>query len=485
MQFDIVVSHTYNCRTEIDGSCYYGIGLNNKVPWHISDDLKHFRKLTTETRNLEKRNAVIMGRLTWQSIPDKYRPLKGRFNVILSRDAGLLNSVDDDIISSSNCTYSSSLPDALDLVSKMDDIENVFIIGGSRAYNEAMNHHNCRYIYATIVEYIGKCDTHIDYYTRKGYKVIKTLKSKTKDEKSGLEYTIYKYQNPNEAEMPYLRLCEKILDGGIRKNDRTGVGTLSVFSEKLEFDLRESFPLLTTKRVYWKGIVHELLWFLSGSTDVRDLQKNNVHIWDGNSRREYLDKIGLSDREEGYLGPIYGFQWRHFGARYLDCHTDYDKQGVDQIKEVIRLIKEDPDSRRMLVCAWNPTDMKLMALSPCHAIFQFYVDTDAGELSCQMYQRSADIFLGVPFNIASYALLTYMIAHVTGLTPGKLSIVFGDTHIYSNHVDQVKKQLSRVPRQFPTLKITRDVSDIDDFKYSDFKLINYTPYPSIKAKMAI
>ncbi|XP_007899121.2 thymidylate synthase [Callorhinchus milii] len=245
----------------------------------------------------------------------------------------------------------------------------------------------------------------------------------------------------------------------------------------------DEFPLLTTKRVFFKGVLEELLWFIKGSTNSKELSERGVKIWDANSSRDFLDKLGFMSREEGDLGPVYGFQWRHYGADYKDMHSDYTGQGVDQLQKVIDTIKNNPDDRRIIMCAWNPKDVPKMALPPCHALCQFYVLN--GELSCQLYQRSGDVGLGVPFNIASYSLLTYMIAHVTGLKLGDFVHTFGDAHIYKNHVEQLKIQLQREPRPFPKLKITRKVENIDDFKAEDFKLEGYHPHPAIKMEMAL
>lgn len=222
--------------------------------------------------------------------------------------------------------------------------------------------------------------------------------------------------------------------------DRTQVGTVSIFGAQMRFNLRDNiFPLLTTKRVFWRAVAEELLWFIRGSTDARALQAKDVHIWDGNSTREFLDKSGFSDREEGDLGPVYGFQWRHYGAEYTTCRADYAGKGVDQLNEVIERIKTNPTDRRIIMSAWNVLDIPKMALPPCHCFVQFFVAD--GELSCQLYQRSADMGLGVPFNIASYALLTYLIAHVTGLKPGDFVHTLGDAHVYLTHIEPLKKQV--------------------------------------------
>jgi len=288
---------------------------------------------------------------------------------------------------------------------------------------------------------------------------------------------------PVHQELQYLKLIEDIIQNGDERTDRTGVGTIAKFGCQMRFNLREEFPLLTTKKVFWRGLAEELLWFVSGNTSAKTLQDKGIKIWDGNASREFLDKIGLAHREVGDLGPVYGFQWRHFGAKYVDMHTDYTGQGVDQLAELINTIKTNPTDRRLVLSAWNPADLKLMALPPCHMFCQFFVSK--GELSCQMYQRSCDMGLGIPFNIASYALLTCMIAHVTGLKPGEFVHVMGDCHVYKNHVEALKLQLHREPKPLPKLRILRDVTNIDDFKFSDFELVGYESHPPIQMDMAV
>ncbi len=262
---------------------------------------------------------------------------------------------------------------------------------------------------------------------------------------------------------PYLDLLQQVLDHGTAKGDRTGTGTLSLFGAQLRFDLNAGFPLLTTKKVHLKSIIHELLWFLKGDTNVRYLKDNGVSIWN-----EWA-------KPDGELGPVYGYQWRSWPAP--------DGRHIDQISQVIDMLKKNPDSRRIIVSAWNVADLDKMALMPCHAFFQFYVAD--GKLSCQLYQRSADMFLGVPFNIASYALLTLMVAQVCGLKPGDFVHTFGDTHVYNNHFDQTREQLSRAPRALPVMKLNPAVKNIFDFKYEDFTLEGYDPHPLIKAPVAV
>lgn len=291
-------------------------------------------------------------------------------------------------------------------------------------------------------------------------------------------------QTEKHDELQYLDLIRTIMRKGNKKGDRTGTGTISLFGSQMRFSLRDDIiPLLTTKRVFWRGVVEELLWFIRGSTNAKELQEKDIHIWDGNSSKEFLEKMGFTDREEGDLGPVYGFQWRHFGAAYTNMHSDYSGQGVDQLQQVINTIKNNPDDRRIIMCAWNAFDLPKMALPPCHCLCQFYVANE--ELSCQLYQRSADMGLGVPFNIASYALLTYMIAHVTNLKPGDFVHTLGDAHVYSNHCTALEEQLKREPRPFPRLKIKRNVKSIFDFRFEDFELIGYSPHPKIKMEMAV
>jgi thymidylate synthase len=262
---------------------------------------------------------------------------------------------------------------------------------------------------------------------------------------------------------PYLDLMRRVLESGARKSDRTGTGTLSIFGHQMRFDLADGFPLVTTKRVHTKSIIHELLWFLKGSTNVAYLREHGVTIWD-----EWADA-------KGELGPVYGHQWRSWPAP--------DGRHIDQISALLGEIRKNPDSRRLIVSAWNVADIPRMALAPCHAFFQFYVCD--GRLSCQLYQRSADIFLGVPFNIASYALLTMMVAQVTGLKPGEFVHTFGDAHLYLNHLEQAREQLGRKPRKLPALRLDPVVTDLFAFRYEDIAIEGYDPHPAIKAPIAV
>lgn len=293
-------------------------------------------------------------------------------------------------------------------------------------------------------------------------------------------------------ETGYLNLLRHVIDNGEIRNTRNG-NTLSIFGPRLEFNLKDQFPLITTKKMFVKGIFSELLWFLNGKTDNKVLQNEGVHIWDGNSSREYLDKRGLSRYDEGDCGPIYGFQWRRFNCKYLGKNVDIsqipvEKREQDQLMEVIRLIREDPMSRRIIINGWNPCQTDEMCLEPCHVLYQFYVRIKDGKkyLSCHLYQRSADLFLGVPFNIASASLLTYILSSITNCNPDRLIISFGDAHIYHNHIEQVKLQLLRNPFDPPTITIPNiSIDNLQNYNWKDFKMVNYYCHDAIKADMVV
>lgn len=320
--------------------------------------------------------------------------------------------------------------------------------------------------------------------------------------------TRYRLEKQHE-EYKYLHLLQDILDNGVVKGDRTGVGTKSIFGTKLQFDLSKSFPILTTKKVFWKGVVEELLWFIRGETNSKKLEEKGVKIWVGNTSREFLDKKGLN-YPEGMIGPGYGWQWRNWGGNYGQSWTKISSEGVeytfisnpkeakeynrltpsglgiDQLANVVNTIKTNPNDRRIIVSAWNVEEINSMALPPCHLLFQF--DVSDGKLNCQWYQRSVDTFLGLPFNISSYALLTYLIAKITNLIPGTLTFSGGDTHIYLNHIDQCKEQINRTPYIFPQLNIKKDIKtleDIENLQFNDIELIDYKSHAAIKAEMAV
>ena len=433
---------------------------------------------------------------------------------------------------------------ALRALSVDPDVADIFIIGGARVYEEALQLSECKRVFLTEVlsefpadTYLPPIDTNvftldeIGQVVTDGPVLYQFLTYIRKDRKEEVTSPETKVETPvsssssstvsspvssslhssrsetkieirtdtstlpllataalcsvvNPEERRYLDIIKNVIDHGVRKQDRTGVGTVSKFGEVARYSLRDGrIPLLTTKEVMWRFIVEELVWLINGKTDARDLQEKRVPIWDANGRRAFLDALGLRDREEFDLGPIYGFQWRHFGATYVNSRTDYKGQGVDQLLEVIETIKKDPHSRRTLINAWNAADLKKMALPPCHVLCQFYVAN--GELSCIMYQRSCDLGLGVPFNIASYSLLTHLIAHVCGLRAGEFCHMMGDTHVYLNHVEPLRRQIERTPTAFPTIRFKRDLGSVTEFVSDDVELIGYTPQPAIYMPMAV
>lgn len=454
-----------------------GIGLNGKLPWSLPDDMKYFRKLTTNTYDKSKCNSVIMGRKTWDSLDEKYKPLPKRKNIVVSRSATASNN--------NSVHFSTSIEDAISHSFNDCNIESTFVIGGGLLYKESINDKRCDKLYITEIDDTDNkimCDTFFPEIPQR-FKLTKV------ENANNIAFKLYEdWTDVNSTEKDYLKLLQKIVDKGEEREDRTGVGTLSLFGEQLRFSLKDGqIPLITTKRVYWKGVVEELLFFIRGDHDNRKLQNRQVHIWDGNTTREYLDKYNKQHIQVNDLGLAYGVQWRAAGAKLETIDTNYVGKGVDQLSELIHNIKTDPMSRRLIINAWNVPQLKDMALVPCHMMYQFYVSND-NCLSCMMTQRSCDMFLGVPFNIASTALLTHIIADACGLSAGEIIINLGDAHIYLNHIEQVKKQLSRETFRFPKLKIDKrlnTVEDIEKLSFDDIKLIDYHCWPTIKANMAV
>lgn len=485
------------------------IGKNNELLYHISEDLKYFKKLTYG-------HIVIMGHNTFKSLPNPVRPLPHRLNLVISSDTSkYCEHVDDD-------THTGYIINSLKyIITYLEQIKHtlannkVFIIGGGRVYDDFMNYVSNDYyidkIYLTQVlskkkssasELKNENNTFV--YFPKIHADTFTLTDNSElyhDENENVDYVFLTYTNHkmnenvkrNFNELQYLHTLQKILDeGGLREN-RTGIDTISVFGGQTQFDIFESIPIITTKFVPTKGCIEELLWFLRGDTNAKHLQEKGVKIWDGNSSREFLDKRGLSHYDEGDCGPLYGFQWRHSGAEYPGCNSKIPQnefQGIDQIEQTIKLLREDPFNRRILINAWNPKDLDKMCLTPCHNQVQFYVEVDKDgvkHLSCHMYQRSCDMFLGEPWNIMSYAILTYIFALKCDMKPKKLIISFGDCHIYTNHLEQVREQLTRSPLVMPRLLVNDNVKDKDwnDIKFEDFKVIGYFSHPVIKGEMAV
>lgn len=428
------------------------IGSNGTIPWYCPKDLQRFKQITMG-------KTIIMGRKTWDSLPRK--PLPGRINVVISRQPHQFDN--------KNVIFSDSLQNALDISYVLNN--EIFVIGGSEIYKQALKHSHLDKIFITEIKEKFDGDTYFPKLDSKFRKIM------TQDEDT-FTYKIYH----NHDEYQYLDLIRNIIDNGEKK-----CGTLTLSGNMMKFNLQNSFPLLTTKRVFWKGVVEELLWFIKGSTECRSLNNKGVKIWNPNSKRDFLDSRGLNEYNEGELGPIYGFQWRNFGADYVSENNKNKEElnfnfGIDQLTNVIKMIKEEPNSRRIILNSWNAKDIDKMALPPCHVMCQFLVNN--GELTCIMYQRSADMGLGVPFNIASYSLLTYLIASVTNTKPKEFIHYLADTHIYEEHIEALEKQLLRTPNDFPTIKINKR-DNIDDFTVNDIKLINYNPHEKIKMPLIV
>lgn len=421
------------------------IAKGDDMPWMIPEDMVFFRQQTVN-------KTVIVGRKTHELIGS----LPKRTTLVVSR-SGL------------------SMEEA---VKKAGG--DFVVIGGAQIYELAFPFVNRIIVTEVLKEFEGDC-------------VFPAIPSEFRGpfpfpgkegtrEHDGVAYRFMYYER-NHPEVQYLQLVREALEAPGR-SDRTGTGTTAVFGRTMRFDLRgNKIPVLTTKKVYWTAVVAELLWFISGSTDVRELQLKKVKIWDGNTSRRFLDQQGFTDREVGDAGPIYGFQWRHFGAEYETRDTDYQGKGVDQLHWLLKEIENNPTSRRLVLSAWNPEAIPKMVLPPCHVLAQFFVDGD--ELSCQMYQRSGDIGLGVPFNIASYALLTHLIAHVTGLKAREFIHVLGDAHVYTDHRDALTQQLGRVPREFPIIHLDEAPRNLFLIEQHHIDLRNYKPHPPIKMDMAV
>jgi dihydrofolate reductase/thymidylate synthase len=461
-----------------------GIGKEGGLPWKLPADMAHFKRVTTGNPRDQLKNAVIMGRKTWESIPPKFRPLDHRINIVVSRT--LQTTPDMQVVS--------SLEAALQYVDENPMIDQGFVIGGGQIYQEFFQSPRCQRLYVTRVLSPIECDV---FFPSEFKEFEPKFVSRTQQSAEGLLFDFGVFDRTPGSEAPlgcqlkeheeyqYLKLVSELIAEGTPMGDRTGTGTLAKFGHTMRYSLQDSFPLLTTKRVYWKGVVEELLWMIKGDTNANHLSEKGVRIWDGNGTREFLDQRGLPHREVGDLGPVYGFQWRHFGAKYETMHTDYTGQGVDQLQDLINTIKTNPDDRRLIMSAWNPSDLTQMALPPCHMFCQFYVDKNRGELSCMMYQRSCDVGLGVPFNIASYSLLTLLVAQCCGLQAKEFIHVMGNTHIYANHVEPLREQAQRSPRPFPKVRLNPDIQNIDDFRSEDIFLEDYHPAPKIQMEMAV
>ena len=466
------------------------LGQENDLYVNSSKDLHYFSQVT-KGHNYPKENIIIMGYNTWLSLPNK--PLKNRFTIVVTRNhKEELHGV----------CHVDSLEKAFAHSEKIiHGFGEVFVIGGAMIYEQCVNNFrdNLNKMYITEIDDEWQGDDNSKYFfyshlmdsmdvikSRTEQGNVRIYDSHTKQyivKTLNLQFVVYQNKDMiNHDEYEYLHNLETVMKDGHYYESRNGV-VKSLFGTKMIFDLQR-FPLLTTKKMGYKTVLRELLWFIKGSTDNRELNDKNVHIWDGNASKEFLESRGLS-YEKDDLGPIYGFQWRHFGADYNGRYYNYEGQGVDQLKWLIQEIKQNPCSRRLILSAWNVQDLDKMALPPCHILSQFYVDQGQGTLSCQLYQRSGDMFLGVPFNIASYALLTCILAKLTGYKPGKLHHIIGDSHIYEEHVTSVSTQLKRVPKIFPTLTISDGLTDIDSITEDMFTIENYECYSRLSAPMKV
>lgn len=482
-------------------------GLRNSMPWgRVKEDLQYFSRITTGTEKETSKNAIIMGRKTFETL--NCQPLPNRLNIIISRT--LTPSVE--ISGYHQNLVFPFLDQALKLAGKLQDekiLEKVFVIGGVELVSESLAHPSCEAIHLTSITPVGwnmehdtllQCeDKYYDSpdskelnYFPDDYKetgktdIVKTINNRKQPVE--LRFRYFTRIRPNHPENAFLDLLHRIMKNGKLKPNRTGIPTLGLWGEQVRFDL-STFPLITTRRISFRIIVEELLFFLSGKTQSKVLEEKGVKIWMDNTRRKFLDKRGLTQYQEGDLGKSYPLQWRHFGA---ECRPNEQLElgqgGIDQIKNVIediRKVKENPEyeaARRLLVTAWNPTNIKSMALPCCHDSFQFQVDGD--NLNCLFRMRSSDTAIGLPCNIAFYALLTYMIGHIVGLQPGTLVASLSDAHIYANCLDQIKEQISRSPRLWPKLKIIGTYASIDDFRSDSFQVVGYYPHNGIKMQMA-
>lgn len=485
-----------------------GIGNEGMIPWHIPDDLRRFKEITmrgtSSSANVIHINVVVMGRKTWDSLPKK--PLPNRMNLVITRNPELLTQSDiakmtvyckfEDLILTLK-HYNTFIIDNVQYW-----LNKVYIIGGGEIYRSVLEYHSdlVHNIYATEVymESEVKCDAVFP-------NLIKSSKWGSNDfELSGYhgvskfmkhEDIYYRYltfsntKDPNywrnEEESSYLGIMRFIQSQELR-TDRTGVGTRSVFGKQLEYDLTDTFPMSTTKRMFIRGIFEEFMMYIRGQTDNKILTAKGVHVWDLNTTREFLDARGLSSYEVGDMGSTYGFNFRHFGAEYRGCSADYTGQGYDQLAEVIRLIKVDPTSRRMIINLWNPVANAGAALPSCLCMYQFYV-REGKYLDLQIYIRSSDYFLANNWNTCTGALFVHLICGLEdiSLSPGRLSVIMGDVHLYAFHEEQVKVNLDRNPMPFPKLVIKNKKQNIEDFEFNDLYLIGYRAYPRIEAPMAI
>jgi len=495
-----------------------GIGKDNTIPWKIKPDLKYFKNITTEESGsiYPFSNFVIMGRKTWESIPKEFRPLSNRYNIILSNSdikvedgVSVFNSLDKalNFCNSYTKSFEDKSKQAQLLAERVYWDEGgkprIFVIGGERVYKEALEHSLCNRLYITQIYKDYDCDKFFPNISNGNKKnlwqkfYLESVSKFQNYESIYFRYLVYKniknsspYINhwENIEEQQYLNTLQDIKDNGIENLDRTGVGTLSLFGKNFNYNLRDTFPILTTRRIFFRAVFEELMLYLRGQTNNNILKDKGIHIWDGNTSREFLDKRGLSEYSEGDMGETYGFNFRHFGGEYKGFGENYTNQGFDQLGYVINLIKNDPNSRRIIINLWNPKTLHKATLPSCLCQYQFYVDTKKKELSLQIYIRSSDFYLANNWNTCTGGLLVHLLCNTNGidLTPGDLIVCTGDTHIYKTHLECVRENLEYAPKPFPKLVIKKELENIEDFEYSDLELIGYSPIKNYsKASMAV
>ena len=494
---DIIVAHSWP---------EMGIGAGGQLPWSIRADLLNFRRITSNAPT-NKINAVIMGRLTYESIPAAYKPLPGRLNIVITSAPHK---------STLELVEFIRLEDLVATLAKYQ-IHRKFIIGGGKLYDWAFKNCQLGHVFATEVfqnekRDASKYDTFFPDYLNgatssswmhkcQDLMVPVDVSPIKMDAQSGLPYRFITYENTNlpgytpsktnkwlSPENQYLQLMNQIIIDGIDRPDRTGTGTISLFGTRQEYNLHDSFPLCTTKRMFFRAIFEELALYLSGRTDNAILQKKDIHIWDGNTSREFLDKRGLTEYPTGDMGETYGFNFRHYGADYTGCDKDYTGEGYDQIANLVHLLKTDPTSRRMIINLWNPATQHKAALPACLMLYQFFVDPIAKTLSVQIYLRSSDYFLANNWNACTGALLVHLLCRLEGidLTPGKLVVVTGDTHIYKTHLEQVNTNLVRQPFLPCQVFVSGGrKQSLSEFTFDDLRLVGYKAHPNIPAPMAV
>lgn len=479
--FSLVVAYSFPSR---------GIGKDGCMKWHISDDLKRFA-IITKCSNPGEMPVVVMGRKTWDSLPKK--PLPSRLNIVLSNSMSTPVSTPDDYPNTVFCTFENLLQ-TLEFV-KFSIHPDIKVIGGGEIYKLFLESSlPISRIYATEV-YCPKEPEYDTVFVDVDDKFSLEKVSTFNNSKDGIYFRYLTYCTGNEEvsenwknteEYDYLNLMSKIISSQCVRDDRTGVGTFSVFGKQLTYDLSDTFPLCTTKKMFMRGIFEELMMYLRGQTDNNILVSKGIHVWDGNTTRSFLDKRGLVHYKEGDMGSTYGFNFRHFGATYKGCDASYVGQGFDQLKEIIRLIKTDPTSRRMIINLWDPQNNQGAALPACLCMYQFYV-RDSTYLDLQIYIRSSDYFLANNWNTCTGALFVHLLCSLNGinLTPGTLTVCMGDAHVYSSHINQVNENIKRVPFPFPKLIVKSKKDNIEDFEFSDIRLIGYRSHERISAPMAV